>query len=187
MPPAPALLLPPKMFAQAPAAHFRNRPVTQPLPYPTHLPARNQTRSPAHAPAHLTQFVLVKRRMGLGHACAGLTARHWDAVKAFPKSVLVKRSLGPAVFLEAVSASPFRPVSVSWTTPLAQRGHRHWWALGHAATRMRGCRARVAGLLYVARQIILVESFSSPCRAPLVPLCRPWAVVVLNGVEVCRV
>lgn len=186
MPPAPALLLPSKMFAQAPAAPFLNRPVTKPSPYPAHLPARNQTRPPAHAPAPFTSFVLVKRRQGLGHACAEVTMRCLGALKALPKSVLVKRLDALSIFLGAVSAPRVTPTCVAWTHATGHRVEAQCWTRWLEGKRLAGFREAVARPLRKARRIVLVKSSSGPCPAPLPQQRLPGVGLALSGRGLCR-
>jgi len=186
MPLAPATLHLPKRVAPAPAAHLPTRPVTQPSPYPAHLPARNQTRSPAHAPAPLTPFVLVKRRQGLGHACAGMAMHCRGALKALPTSVLVKRVLGRSVFLAGASASRVTPTCVAWTHATGHRVEAQCWTRWLEGKRLAGFREAVARPLRKARLIVLVKSFSSPCPAPLPQQRLPGVGLALSGWGLCR-
>lgn len=186
MPLTPASLHPPKRFAPAPAAHLPHRRVSLLSPYPAHLPARNQTRSPAHSPAPPTPFVLVKRRQGLGHACAGMTMHYRDALKALPTSVLVKRVLGRSVFLAGASASRVTPTCVAWIHAIGHRVEAQCWTRWLEGKRLAGFREAVARPLRKARQIVLVKSFSSPCPAPLPQQRLPGVGLALSGWGVCR-
>jgi hypothetical protein len=186
MPLATASLHPPKRFAPAPAPLTHTRPVTLSSPHPANLSLRYKTRVPTHAAAPLAPFVLVKQEQHLGHARAGFSMRCRGSQKALPTSVLVKRVLGPSIFLAGAFSSRVTQSCVSWTHAIGQRVGPQCGTRRDTEKRIPGCREAVAGMPCKARQFVLVKSFSSPCPAPLLQRCLPGVGLTLNGWGVCR-
>lgn len=186
MPLALTSLRSPKVFAPAPAAHPLDRLATLSSPPSAALSVRNQTRSPSRAPDPLSPFVLVKRRHELRHACAGVTMRCRDSLKALSSSVLVKQVLGRSVFLVGVSASRVTPSCVPWTRAIGPHVEGHCGAPRDTEGRILGCREAVAWMPCKPRQLVLVKSFSSLCPAPLLQRRLPGVGLALNGWGVCR-
>ena len=186
MPLAPASPQPAAPFAQATAALLPSHAVSLLSPRIAHLPARNK-RGPA--PNAFTQppFVLVKRAQGLGHGCARAAGLPQDAQESLPTSVLVKRAGVLSVLLQGFLELRSSRVSVPESHHLAQRREGHWRAFCHLPVRGLGNWLPGARMLPEARQVVLVRSFSSHCRAPLIALSSRGAKAVLNGVGACRV
>jgi len=175
----------PDTFAKATAAPLPNHAVSLLSTRVAHLPARNKRVPAPHAPT-LPPFVLVKRAPGLRHGCA-VETRFRDALRSLPTSVLVKRVGVLSVLLQEFLQLRSSRASVPATHPLAQRHEGHWRAFCHSEMQGLGAWSAVTEMPCEAGQVVLVRSFSSHCRAPLIALNSRGAKAVLNGVGACRV
>ncbi len=196
MPLAFAPPLPPNPFDFPPATYPATAPVTLPPNDQHHPSSRFSPPSNPHVSAPLSALVTVERFLGFGWSSAGVLQCCSGVRKALPQSVLVNSARGfwrssagsPALALLALKA-PSHSVLVKRAAPALvhcapafelRLGVERWPENG-SAKRVLGLESAVTGLVQQARQIVLVESFSSPCNAPLPPFCEPLGGSALNG------
>jgi len=189
MPLTPATLSRSKKFSPAPAAFLP----TQPAPHPPTDSAPpvseiGDRRFP-HAPA-LSQFVLVKRTPAWDRVSGWVQSRSSGVRKDLSPSVLVNSAWGlwrssagssalGLVAREALSHSVLVKrvvqVLVHCAPAFELRLAVECCPENGSAKRVLGLGWAVTGLVRQARRIVLVESFSSPCNAPLPTFCDPGA------------
>jgi hypothetical protein len=199
MPLAFAPPLPPNPFRLAPATHPAPAPFTL-LPDDQHRPSfRHCTPDSPHALASLSPPVSADRFLGFGLSSAGVWTRCSGVRKALTSSVLVNSAWGfgwssagiPALgsgALKALSHSVLvkriAPALVHGAAAFDQRVEVQCWPGSGSAKRALGLGSAVVGEIRLARQMVLVRSFSSACNAPLHPSCDPGAGSGLNGLGV---
>lgn len=119
----------------------------------------------------LTPSALVNSAWRFGWSSAGIPALGSGALKALSHSVLVKR---------------IAPALVHGAAAFDQRVEVQCWPGSGSAKRALGLGSAVVGEIRLARQMVLVKSFSSACNAPQPPSCDPGAGAGsgLNGLGV---
>ena len=196
MPLAFAPPLPPNPFRPGPATHPAPAPVTL-FPNDQQRPSfRNSNPDIPHVPAPRSPPVSADRFLGFGLACAGVWTRCSGVRKALTSSVLVNSAWGfgwssagiPALGSAALKALSHSVLVKRIATALVhcapafdQRVEVQCWPGSGSAKRALGLGSAVVGEIRLARQIVLVKSFSSPCNASLPPSCDPGAGSGLNG------
>jgi len=196
MPLAFAPPLPPNPFRFPPATHPAKHPGTL---LPNDQPRarfRNGSPSNPHVPASLSPSISVERFLGFGMARAGVRTRCSGVRKALPPSVLVNSARGfgwSSAWVPALGSGAWRALTQSVLVKRAAPALVHCapafdlrlgvecWPENGSAKRVLGLRSAVTGLVQQAWQIVLVESFSSPCNAPLPPFCEPLGGSALSG------
>jgi len=196
MPLAPTSLHRPNPFHFPPAVHPAQHPFT--LLSNDQPPASfriSNTDSP-HVPASLSPSISVERFLGFGMACAGVRTRCSGVRKALPPSVLVNSARGfgwSSAWVPAVGSGAWRALTQSVLVKRAAPALVHCapafdlrlgvecWPENGSAKRVLCLRSALTGLVQQAWQIVLVESFSSPCNAPLPPFCEPLGGSALSG------
>lgn len=196
MPLATASLHPPQPFHFAPAIHPAKHPVTllpndqHPAPFRISNPVSPHTSAPPSPPVSadrllgfwwsseggwtrcsgvwkaLSQSVLVNSARKLWRSSAGSSALGLLARQALSHSVLVKR---------------VAQVLVHCAPAFDQRIGVQCWPGNGSVKRVLGLASAVAWKNRLARQIVLVRSFSSACNAPLPTFCDPGAGSDLHG------
>jgi len=201
MPLATTPLLPPKPFRIAPAIHPAPAPVPL-LPDDQH-PALFRISNPVipHTSAPLPPLVSAERFLGFWMACSGHRTRCSGVRKALTPSVLVNsawrfwRSCAAVLAFgsgawnavsHSVSVKRVALALVHFAPAFDQRLGVQRWPWNGSAKRVLGLGSAVARDIRQARKIVLVESFSGFCNAPLPPLCDPGARSALNGSGVRR-
>lgn len=183
---------------------FRFPPVTHPAKHPVTLLPNDQPRahfrngfpSNPHVPAPLSPPVSADRFLGFGWSSAGVLQCCSGVRKALPQSVLANSARGlwrssagssalGLVARKALSLSVLvkrvAQVLVHCAPAFDQRVGAQCWLGNGSVKRVLGLGSAVTGLVRQARRIVLVESFSSPCNAPLPPCCDPRGGSALNG------
>lgn len=196
MPLAPASLHRPNPFHFVPAIHPAPAPVT--LPPNDQNPASIRIINPVipYVSMPLSPPVSLERFLGFGWSGAGVLQCCSGVRKALPQSFLVNFARGlwrssagsPALALLALKALSHSvlvkraaPAPVHCAPAFELRLGVECWPENGSAKRVDGLGSAVTGLVQQARQIVLGESFSSPCYAPLPPFCEPLGGSALNG------
>ncbi len=196
MPLAFAPPLPSNPFRFPPANHPAPAPVTL-VTYNQRRPSvRNSTPDSPHVPAPLSPPVSADRFLGFGWSGAGVLQCCSGVRKALPQSVLVNSARvfsWACAWVPALGASAWKALTQSVLVKRVAQALVHCapafdlrlgvecWLEKGSAKRVLGWGSAVTGLVRQARRIVLVESFSSPCNAPLPPLCDPLGGSALNG------
>jgi hypothetical protein len=196
MPLAFAPPLPPNPFRPPPATHPAKHPVTL---LPNDQPRarfRNGSPSNPHVPAPLSPPVSADRFLGFGWSSAGVLQCCSGSRKALPQPVLVNSARGfswACGWVPALGSGAWKALTQSVLVKRVAQALVHCapafdlrlgvecWPENGSAKRVLGLGSAVTGLVRQARRIVLVESFSSPCNAPLPPFCDPLGGSALNG------
>jgi hypothetical protein len=196
MPLAFAPPLPPNPFRSGTATHPAPAPVTL-LTYNQRRPSfRNSNPDSPHVLASLSPPVSADRSLGFGLSSAGVWTRCSGVRKALSQSVLVNSAWGfgwssagipelGSAALKALSHSVLvkriAPALVYGAPTFDQRVEVQCWPGSGSGKRAPGLGSAVAGEIRLARLIVLVKYFSSPCNVPLPPSYDPGAGSGLNG------
>ncbi len=195
MPLAFAPPLPPNPFRFPPATHPAKHPGTL---LPNDQPRarfRNGSPSNPHVPAPLSPPVSADRFLGFWWSSEGGWTRCSGVWKALPQSVLVnsprrlwrpsagssalgllaRKALSHSVLVKRVAK-----VLVHCAPAFDQRIGVQCWPGNGSVKRVLGLGSAVAGENRLARQIVLVKSFSSACNAPLPTFYDPGAGFALT-------
>lgn len=191
--------LPPNPFRFPPATHPAKHPVTL-FPNDQQRPSfRNSNPDIPHVPASLSPPVSADRFIGFGMPCAGVWTRCWGVRKALTSSLLVNSAWGfswACAWVPALGSGAWKALTQSVLVKLVaqvlvhcapafdQRVGVQCWLGSGSVKRVLGLGSAVAGEIRLARQIVLVKSFSSACNAPLPPSCDPGAGSGLNSLGV---
>lgn len=196
MPIAFAPPLPPNPFRFPPATHPAKHPVTL---LPNDQPRarfRNGSPSNPHVPAPLSPPVSADRFLGFGWSSEGGWTRCSGVWKALPQSVLVNSPrrlwrpsagssalglLARKALTHSVLVKRVAKVLVHCAPAFDQRIGVQCWPGNGSVKRVLGLASAVAWKNRLARQIVLVRSFSSACNAPLPTFCDPGAGSDLHG------